>query len=195
MLTCTILTFAMCADPNVSAAITFGDLTVPIVWSRVATRSCMDVGGHPNEDGAGFLRFETAWDSQQNQTDAGYSGRIVVRISNARIELNAFSWQRMSRVDAGALKRMYAAELWHELGHLRTAKATVDAINAGPGFSAASAADYTAAAKMRGDAAEKRILAEQADYDRAAAHGIQQSLLASPLAGPDTVVVCSSGRG
>jgi hypothetical protein len=183
----------MCANPTVAGVIAFGDLTVPIVWSRVSTRSCMDVGGHPSEDGAGFLRFETAWDSQQNKVDAGYSGRIVIRISNARIELNAFSWQRMSRVDAGSLQRMYAAELWHELGHLRTAKATVDAINAEPGFSAITAADYTAVAKVRGNAAVARISADQDEYDRAAAHGIQQSLLPPPLGGPNTVVVCSSG--
>lgn len=194
MLTCTILAFAMCADPHVAGAIALGDLTVPIVWTRVETRSCMDLGASSSEDGAGYLRFETAWTSQQNKADAGgFSGRLVVRIDNARIELSAFSWNGMLPADGAALQRMYAAALWHELGHLRTAQASVEAANAEPGFSAATAADYRVLATEHGKAALARITADQDEYDRVAGHGIRQNLLPPPLGGPNTVVVCSSG--
>jgi hypothetical protein len=195
-LTCTILTFALCADPRVAGAVAFGGLTVPIVWTHVEKRSCMDVGSLPGQEGAGFLRFETAWASQQNKADAaGYSGRLVFRIDNARIEMGAFSWNHMSRADGDALHRMYVAALWHELGHLRTAQASVDAANNEPAFSAATPAAYTDLARAHGDAAVARITADQEDYDQRAEHGIRQDTLPPPLAGADTIVYCPSGRG
>jgi hypothetical protein len=191
MLVCTVLTFAMCADPNVSAAIAFGDLTVPIVWSHVETHSCADVGTQSTEDGAGLTRFETAWSSQQTRAGSGgYSGRLVIRIDDARIMLTAYSWDHMKPADADALRRTYQATLWHELGHLRTAQASIDAINAEPGFSAATDAGYTAVAQTRGAAAVARIGADQEAYDRAAEHGLRQDTLPPPLGGPDTIVNC-----
>jgi hypothetical protein len=166
------------------------------VWSRVETHSCMGVGAQARDDGAGYTRFETVWASQADKAETGaYSGRIVVRIENARIELNAFSWQRMSRADGGALAHMYQAALWHELGHLRTAKASADAINVEPEFSAETPGAYTALARAHGNAAVARVNTEQANYDRAARHGIRQTALPAPLGGPNTVVMCSSGRG
>ena len=196
MLTCTLLTFAMCADPGVAGTMALGDLTVPIRWTRVETRSCMDVGGQSTVDGAGYARFETAWTSRQDRTDVnGYSGRLVVRIDNAGIELSAFFWDGMSKADNDALHRMYRAALWHELGHLRTLQASVNAANAELPFSAPTAADYTDLAKVHGNAAVARITADQEEYDRAAAHGIRQNTLPPPLAGPNTVVVCPSGGG
>ena len=86
MLMCTLLTFAMCADPNVPAEITMSGLPVPIVWTHVAQRSCTDVGQASTTDGAGLTH--------------------------------------------------YRATLWHELGHVRTALATVDAINDDGDFTA-----------------------------------------------------------
>jgi len=181
----------MCADPSVSAAIALGDLTVPIVWSHVVTRSCMDIGGESTTDGAGLTHFETAWESQQTrESSTGYSGHIVVRIEDARIELRAYSWDRMTSADAAALRTGYRATLWHEIGHLRTAQASMKAVNAEPGFSAGTAEDYNAIAEQRG-AAAARITADQNEYDRLAEHGLQQSTLPPPLGGPDTVVNCA----
>ena len=196
MLTCTLLTFAMCADPKVAATITVGDLAVPIVWTHAETRSCMDVGGQSTVDGAGYARFETAWSSRLELDDkTAYTGRLIVRINNASIELSSFSWDGMTKADNDALQRMYRAALWHELGHLRTLEASVDAANAEPPFSAELPSEYTALAKLHGDAAVARITADQEAYDRAAAHGIRQSALPPPLAGPNNVVVCPSGGG
>jgi hypothetical protein len=191
MLMCTVLTFAMCADPSVSAAIALGDLTVPIVWSHVVTRSCADIGGQSTTDGAGLAHFESAWESQQTrESSTGYSGHIVVRIDDARIELTAYAWDRMSQADATALRAGYRATLWHEIGHLRTAQASMDAVNAEPGFSAATASDYNTIANQRGAAAVARINADQNEYDRLAEHGLQQSTLPPPLRGPNTIVNC-----
>jgi hypothetical protein len=196
MLTCTILTFALCADPSVAGTLAIGDLTVPIVWTRVETRACVDVGQQSTVDGAGHTHFETAWTSRQDRADTvGYSGRLVVRIDNARIELSAFHWDHFSRADSDALHRMYVAALWHELGHLRTLKASVDAVNREPGFSAPTANDYTALANAHGNAAAAHISADQEEYDRAAEHGIRQSTLPPPLGGPNTVLACPSGGG
>jgi hypothetical protein len=191
MLLCTILTFAMCADPNVAGAISFDDVTVPIVWSHVHTRSCLDVGQQASGAEAGLTRLETAWTSRQSPTDGStYSGRLVVRLEDARIELTAFSWDNMSRADTDALRRVYQATLWHELGHLRTAKKSIDALNAGGEFSAPTAAEFTALANERGAAAADRIGADQDEYDRIADHGLRQDTLPPPLGGPDTIIHC-----
>jgi hypothetical protein len=193
MLMCTILTFAMCADPSVPAAIAFGDLIVPIVWSHTVTRSCMDVGGESTVDGAGLTRFETAWVSKQSRaSSSGYTGRIVVRMDDARIEMNAFTWDRMQAADLAAMRREYTATLWHELGHLRTAQASMDAVNAEAEFSADTGDDYTALAKAHGNAAVARITGDQTQYDRVADHGLRQSTLPPPLGGPDTIISCPS---
>jgi hypothetical protein len=189
MLLCTILTFALCADPNVPGAISFGDLTVPIVWTHVQLPSCTDIGRTTEE--AGFTRFETAWSVQQAKTNGNtYSGRLVVHINQARIELNASAWEKMSPADSDALRHLNQAALWHELGHLRTAKKSVDALNANGAFSASTAADYTAAANDRGIAAGASIGADQEEYDRVAEHGLRQATLPPPLGGPNTIVNC-----
>lgn len=196
MLSCTLLTFAMCAVPGVNATITVGDLAVPIVWKYAQTRSCMDVGGQSNVDEAGYARFETAWSSRlELDNSPDYTGRLVVRINNASIELSAFSWDGMTKADNDAMQRMYRAALWHELGHIRTLEASVDAANAEPPFTARLPSEYTAVAKVHGDAAVARITADQDAYERAAAHGIRQSALPPPLGGANTVVVCPSGGG
>ncbi len=193
MLMCTVLTFAMCADPNVAGAISFGDLTVPIVWSRVQTGSCPDVGQQSAGSEAGLTRFETAWASQQStpDTEGTYSGRVVVHMESAEIDMTAFAWPHMSRAEGDALRRLYQATLWHELGHLRTAKASIDAFNADNAISAQSAPEYTAAAKQRGNVAMARLNADQVEYDRVAGHGLRQDTLPPPLGGPDTIINCS----
>src|ERR1700733_448415 len=97
MLMCTILTFAMCADPNVSGAIVLGDVTVPIVWSRQRLGSCLGLGAPSTGDGAGLTRLETEWRSQRIRDDGpGFTGTLVVRIASVRIELSAYSWDHMS---------------------------------------------------------------------------------------------------
>ena len=193
MLMCTVLTFAMCADPNVAGAVSIGDLTVPIVWSRVQTASCVDVGRQSAGSEAGLTRFETAWSSQAATADGSgtYSGRGVVHLDSAEIDMSAFSWPHPSRADADALRRLYQATLWHELGHLRTAQASIDALNADNGFSAQSAPDYTATAKLRGNEAMARLNADQVEYDLVAGHGLRQATLPPPLGGADTIILCS----
>jgi hypothetical protein len=196
VITCTLLTFALCADPNVSGAVLVGDLTVPIVWSRTELRSCLGIGLQSAGE-AGLTRIESAWRSEQTDDSGGngYSGRLLVQLQNVRIEMTAFSWDHETAADENAMRRLYQATLWHELGHVRTAEASVDALNAQPVFSAQSANDYTALAQRHGEAAGARINADQVAYDRAADHGLRQSTLPPPLAGPDTIVDCGSGRG
>jgi hypothetical protein len=189
MLLCTILTFAMCADPKVAGAISFDGLTVPIVWTRVELPECADAGREPGE--AGFTRFETAWSVQQEMTSGKtYTGRLVVRIKQARIELDAYSWKDMSPADVDALRRLDRAALWHELGHLRTAKKSIDALNAGGAVAGVTEADYSMFANERGEAAGASIGADQEEYDRVANHGLRQSTLPPPLGGPNTIIIC-----
>jgi Bacterial protein of unknown function (DUF922) len=189
MLLCTILTFAMCADPNVAGAISFDGLTVPVVWTRVELPECTDVGRSTEE--AGFTRFETGWSVQQAKTNGNtYSGRLIVHINQARIELNAYAWEKMGQADIDALRHLNQAALWHELGHLRTAKKSIDALNAKGAISALTASDYTAAANDRGNDAMASIGADQEEYDRIAAHGLRQATLPPPLGGPNTIVIC-----
>jgi hypothetical protein len=189
MLLCTILTFALCADPKVPAAISFFGLTVPIVWTRVELPTCSDVGRVTGE--GGFTRFETAWSVQEAKTKGDtYSGRLVVRMSQARIELNAYAWQNMTPADFDAVRHLNQAALWHELGHLRTAKKSIDALNAGSAISAVSAAEYSTIADERGKAAGASIGADQEEYDRVAEHGLRQATLPPPLGGPNTIVIC-----
>jgi hypothetical protein len=189
MLLCTILTFAMCADPNVAGAISFDGLTVPIVWTRVELRECSDAGRSTEE--AGFTRFESAWSVQQIKTnDNTYAGRLVLRINQARIELDTYSWKNMSPADVDALRQLNRAALWHELGHLRTAKKSIDALNAGGVISASTDRDYSAIAHERGAAAGASIGADQKEYDRLAEHGLRQATLPPPLAGENTIIIC-----
>lgn len=196
MLLCTVLTFAMCADPNVAGAVAVGDLTVPIVWSRMRVGSCLDVGQGSSADGSGFTRIEAAWSSREApETGSDYTGRVTVRINDARIEMTAFSWAHMSAGDIQGLHRLYRAALWHELGHLATARASVAEANAHGEFAAPTAAEYTAAAMEIGNGALARFRAAQEAYDRAAEHGLRQSTLPSPLGGDDTSITCSSERG
>lgn len=191
MLMCTVLSFAMCADPNVSAAMVFGDLTVPVVWSRIAIRSCGNIGQDSTTDGAGLTVLETAWKSQESKADgSGYAGRLIVRIDDARIDMTAFSWERMTPAEAEVLREAYRATLWHEIGHVLTGLASVAAVNVQTSFAAPTAAEYTALAKQRGSAAVARISADQDAYDAAAAHGLRQESLPPPLRGPNTVVNC-----
>lgn len=195
MIACTLLTFALCADPNVSGEVTLGDLTVPIVWSHTALRSCLSIGSQVTVEG-GSTRIETAWRSQQ--TDAGgdgYSGRLLVRLQNVRIDMTAYSWDRETAADEAALRRLYQATLWHELGHVRTAQATVEALNAEPAFTAPTLTDYSALAQRHGTRAGALVNADQVAYDRAAGHGLRQDTLPPPLTGPDTIIECGSGRG
>jgi hypothetical protein len=186
---CTILTFAMCADPKVAGAISFAGLTVPIVWTRVELPECTDAGRSTGE--AGFTRFETAWSVQPAKAQGNtYTGRLVVRINQARIELDSYAWKNMSPVDVDALRRLNRAALWHELGHLRTAKKSIDALNAGGAISASTAADYSTIANERGAAAGASIGADQEEYDRVADHGLRQATLPPPLGGPNTIIIC-----
>lgn len=189
MLSCTILTFALCADPTVASAISFDHLTVPIVWTRVQVPACPAVGQTTGE--AGFTSFESAWSVQQAKPNGNtYSVRLVVRINRAHIELDAYAWENMSPADIDALRHLDQAALWHELGHLRTAKKSIDAINAGGAFTASTAAEYSASANDRGNAAMARIGADQEEYDRVADHGLRQATLPPPLGGPNTIVIC-----
>jgi hypothetical protein len=192
MLLCTILTFAMCADPNVDGAISLGDLTVPIVWSPARMRSCADVGQQSAGAEPGVTHIESGWTVPQAlpDDDGTYSGRIVVHLDQARIELEAYSWPGMSAAERDAVRRIYQATLWHEVGHVRTAQASIDAINTAGAFTASTAAAYTAEVKRRGDAVAARINGDQDEYDRLAEHGLRQHTLRSPLAGPDTIITC-----
>lgn len=195
MIACTLLTFALCADPNVSGVVAVGDLSVPIVWSHAGLRSCLGVGLRAAGEG-GLTRIETAWRSEQ--TAAGgeaYTGRLLLRLQNVRIEMTAYSWDHETAAEEGALRDLYRATLWHELGHVRTAEASVDALNAEPAFSALTVADYSALAQQHGRAAGERINADQLAYDRAADHGMRQATLPPPLGGPDTILECGLRRG
>ena len=195
MLACTILTFAMCADPKVAGAIAFGDLTVPIVWSHVAVASCADIGRQITAE-SGLTTIETSWHTVETQvTRSIVSGHLVAKLAAAHIDMTAVSWDHMSPGEQDALAGGYRATLWHEIGHLRTGQASVDAINAEPGFSAPTVDEYNALAKQRGDAAAERLNADQEEYDRVAEHGLRQDTLPPPLGGPDTIVVCPSGSG
>ena len=95
----------------------------------------------------------------------------------------------MSPADVDALRHLNRAALWHELGHLRTAKKSIDALNANGAISASTADDYAAIANERGTAAA-RIGADQEEYDRVAEHGLRQATLPPPLGGPNTIVIC-----
>ena len=193
---CTLLTFALCANPAVPAEIKLGDLTVPIVWTHVVQRSCTDVGQASTSDGAGLTRLETAWTSRQlsGGGGGGYAGRIVAHLNGARIELTAYSWEHMSRAEVEALAGGYRATLWHEIGHVRTALATVDAINADADFSAPTETAYAAVVRERGGTIAARVNADQEAYDRAAEHGLRQEDLGPPLGGPNTVVQCPASK-
>jgi hypothetical protein len=191
MLLCTILTFAMCADPNVAGEMAFGDLTVPIVWSRAEMRSCMDVGQQSAGSEPGLTHIESGWTVPEATMDEGsYSGRLVVHLDQARIEMQAYSWERMTPADRDALRRIYQATLWHEIGHVRTALRSIDAINAEGPISAPTAAGYTAAVRARGTVVAAKINFDQDEYDRVAEHGLRQDTLPPPLGGPDTIIRC-----
>ena len=173
MLACTILTFALCADPRVSGAIAFGGLSVPIVWSHANVPSCAAFGMQATGE-AGLAQIETSW-----RTDG--SGRLVAALSSAQIDMTAYSWNKMTAADVAVLRAAYRATLWHEIGHLRTAQASLDAINGQPTFSAA--------------AGMARFRADQDAYDAAAEHGLRQDTLPPPLGGADTIFECpSDGR-
>ena len=192
MLLCTVLTFAMCANPGVTSAMTFGDLTVPIVWSQMRVHSCLDVGEESSGDGAGLTRLESSWSTQQSpMNDAPYAGRVTMRIENARIEMTAYSWDHMSAADIAGMRRLDRDALWHELGHVATALKSMRDANAHAAFTAASPSEYTATAKQIGEAEFAAFSADQIEYDRLAAHGLHQDTLPPPLGGSNTIINCS----
>ncbi len=164
MLLCTLLTFAMCADPNVSAAVAIGNLTVPIVWTRAETHSCMDLGRQAI-GGPGDARMEFLL--PQHDT---------IRVTGARIEMTAYHWPKISKADGAALRQQYRATLWHEIGHFITAQNSI----------AAALADGLASAD-----AFRQIGADQENYDAVTAHGVRQSEAPPGLAGADTIINCT----
>jgi hypothetical protein len=192
MLMCTLLTFAMCADPGVASAMVFGDLKIPIVWSRARIRSCLEVGEGSSGEGPGFTRLETSWSTQRLTPDpTSYTGRVTMRIDRARIEMTAYSWNHISAAEVAELRRLNRAALWHELGHVQTALKSILNANAHSEFSAATPEGYTDGAKQHGDAAFAAFSADQIEYDRLAAHGLNQDALPPPLGGANTVIACA----
>jgi methylglyoxal synthase len=195
VLACTILTFALCADPRVSGAITLGNLSVPIVWSHANVPSCAAIGLQATGE-AGLTQIETSWRTEQSRMDGATMGsRLVAGIASAQIDMTAYTWKPMSAADVAVLRAAYRATLWHEIGHLRTAEASLDAINDESTFTATTSAEFAALAKARADAGMARFRADQEAYDAAAEHGLRQDTLSPPLGGPDTILECpSDGR-
>jgi hypothetical protein len=164
MLLCTLLTFAMCADPNVPAAVAIGSLTVPIVWTRTETRSCMDLG-RQGIGGAGDARMQFLLPQHE-----------PIRIIDAHIELTAYHWPKMSKADGAALRQQYRATLWHEIGHFVTAQNSIDT---------------TMAAGLSSADAFRQIGVDQENYDAVTAHGVRQSDAPPGLAGANTIIICT----
>jgi hypothetical protein len=192
VIVCTLLTFAACADPRVQAAIAFGQMTVPIVWTYADTQTCMGLGTTvPPAD----AQLETEIPMNGSAVAGGtYSGRIVLKLRSAKIELTAFTWPKMSAAEQAQLRNINRAALWHELGHLVTAQASIDAENARPdnAISALSRAAFVAQMQSRTDAALARFTADQSRYDDLTEHGIRQHQAPPPLAGTDTVAQCDA---
>jgi hypothetical protein len=168
MLMCTLLTWALCADPAVPAAISFGDLTAPIVWRHVQTRTCMEIGTQPSgRSGDAAMEFS-------------YSNRRPdISIGVVRINLAAYRWPNMTVSQAAALRGQYRAALWHEIGHVLTARTSI--------------ADAQAAG-LRGSIAFMRVEDDQNAYDDATEHGVRQDTIAPPLRGENTIVDCTPNR-
>jgi hypothetical protein len=162
---CTLVTWMTCANPAVHGAISFGDLTVPIAWRHVQVRACMDIGNEPTgHSGDAAMQFSYS------------TRRPDVSISLARINLTVYHWPKMTASQAGALRGQYRAALWHEIGHVLTARTSIEDARA---------------AGLTGSAAFMRIEAEQNAYDDATDHGIRQDAIASPLRGNNTIVDCT----
>lgn len=135
---------------------------MPIVWSHETLRSCTDIGVGASAEGGGVTRFEVL--------SSGHEG---ARLQNVRIEMTSFSWPHETAAETQALRRGYEATLRHEIGHVRTAIASVVAVN-------------------ERTIPFERIEQDQLEYDRATDHGLRQSALRPPLGGPNTVVTCPS---
>jgi len=190
---CTLLTFALCADPKVPAALTFGDLTVPIVWSSAAMRSCMDLGATRTPADA---QLETVMSiAGGDRASENYAGRVVLKLQSAKIEMTAFTWPKMSARERKQIRAIYRATLWHELGHLVTARASIAAENARADnlVTADSRGDFVGQMQAHRDAAFERFNADQTSYDAATEHGIRQDAAPPPLNGADTVAQCDAG--
>ena len=85
VLLCTVLTFALCANPSVGAALAFDDLTVPIVWTRLDMPSCMGLGATAT---AADAQLETEVSIEGGAALAGtHTGRVVLRLSSAKIDV------------------------------------------------------------------------------------------------------------
>ena len=192
MLLCTLLTFALCADPKIPAALAFDDLTVPIVWSPLPVRSCMGLGATPSPADA---LIETAVSITGGGSESGnVSGRVVFKLASAKIEMSMFSWPRMSLNERAQMLAVYRATLWHEAGHLLTARSSIAAENARPEstIAASSRAAFLALARERADAALARVNVDQDGYDDMTEHGLHQAAAPPPLVGADAVARCDS---
>jgi hypothetical protein len=192
LLLCTLVTFALCADPKMPAAISFDTLTVPIAWTSLPMRTCMGLNATSKPADA---EIQTAVSVAGGYSDAGpYSGRVTLTVAGAKIELSMFSWPRMTANERRQLLSVYRATLWHELGHLITARMSIAAENARPEntVTASSRAEFAALARARADAAFARVDADQNAYDDLTEHGIRQAEAPLPLGGADTVARCDA---
>jgi hypothetical protein len=109
------------------------------------------------------------------QMEFEFGTRGAVRVAVARIEMTSYRWPKMSAYDQGAMRQQYRATLWHEIGHLVTARnsiATAVANNVKPSVALA------------------QINADQNAYDDLTDHGIRQDLAPPPLGGANTVIEC-----
>ena len=174
------------------AAISFDTLTVPIVWTPLPMGTCMGLNRTSKPADA---EIQTAVSVAGGYSDDGqYFGRVTLGFASAKIEMSIFSWPRMTANERRQLQSVYRATLWHEIGHLVTAQASVAAENARPEnmVTTSSRVDIVAQTRERANAAFARINADQNRYDDLTGHGIEQDQAPPPLAGADTVARCDA---
>jgi hypothetical protein len=153
----------------------------------------MDLGAEPTPADA---QLETVMSiAGGDQRTGTYSGRVVLKLQSAKIEMSAFAWPKMSAAEQRQILAVYRATLWHELGHLVTARATIAAENARTGnlVTANSREAFIEQIHSHRDTAFERFNTDQANYDAVTAHGVRQDAAPPPLKGADTVAQCDAG--
>ena len=122
-----------------------------------------------------------------------YDGKVTFSLGAVTIHMpHAIVWERMTEGDREHANALRHAIYHHEVGHVRIAEAVRDALNASGAVSSRDRAGFSAAAESVGRAGFARFKREERAYDALTDHGRNQRAAPGELAGPNTVLLCSS---
>jgi hypothetical protein len=155
-------------------------------------KSCHDVFAHDPEPGVATFQFRYEIAGDHWLAPHRYAGNVAFSLGEIVIHVpGTIVWPGMTAEDRERVALVRRAIEHHEIGHVRVAEAVRDALNAQEPIVQPDLFAFGAAAHARGRDGFARFSREEHEYDDLTGHGRRQHAAPPPLAGPDSVLVCS----